>query len=110
MNHKYKTVKLNTAQSRLLGEAWRRMGLGYKKKTISDNFLGLGFPSEYRPVVEAGLMTPSFRPEMPRVMGWYKLTDVGQRIVKQMIRKHGIPDFMDSPSITPYRIKVKIPA
>lgn len=104
----YQTVKLNTATSRLLGEAWRRVFIKYpyETKSLDDPFLGLGTPSEYRPAVEAGLMRPSYR-EVPRANNWYCLTKLGQEIVKQAIRKHGLPKSF-TPSIMPYKIRVKI--
>ena len=107
----YLTVKISADQSRLLGEAWRRLSMGSYKKDITDSFLGLGCPSEYRPVVEAKLMEPSFR-ETPRVLNWYKLTKTGQAIIKQMVRKYRHVDCCSNPIVPPCgnfcKVKIRV--
>jgi hypothetical protein len=105
----FQTVTLNTAQSALLGEAWRRVFIKhpFEVKSLNDRFLGLGFPSEYKPAVDAGLMRPSHG-ETPRVLNWYCLTELGQKIVKQAIRKHGRVSCHDTPMISPFKVKVKV--
>lgn len=88
---KKKTVKIDTKEGGLLWEAMRRMLCMGGKKPLTDNMLGLGFPSHYKPGVEAGLFVPSFGPSKARVCEWYKLTLLGQKIVKQLIRKKRVP-------------------
>jgi len=109
MKYKYLSLKLTCAQCRLLGEAWRRLRVGSQPKDVTYNMLGLGFPSEYRPVVDAGLMAPSFRAETPRIMGWYKLTEVGRAIIRQMVRKHGYKSCYDTPEVDSI-VKVRVSA
>ena len=45
-------------------------------KTLGESWLGLGFPSEYKPAVKAGFMRP-LSAEVPRCLSWYVLTDAG---------------------------------
>jgi hypothetical protein len=101
----YKTIILNDDQQWLLTEAWRRMGMDSTPDLV---FLGLGYPSQYKPVVKAGLMQSSFA-ETPKVLNWYKLTSDGEKIIKQMIRKHGCPrGGKDPKGFVPHKIKIKV--
>lgn len=88
---KRKTIKIYTAEGKLLWEALRRMRCLGEKKSLNDNFIGLGFPSEYKAGVEAGLFVPSYGRSYPRTMAWFKLTPLGQLVIKQMIRKKRVP-------------------
>ena len=74
---KRKTVKINTPEGKLLWEAMRRILCLSKKKKVNDYFIGLGFPSEYKSGVEAGLFVPSYGSAKPRIMAWYRLTTLG---------------------------------
>ena len=86
-----KTIKIRAKESDLLWEAMRRMLWVGEKKPVDDEFLGLDFPYRYRCGVEAGLFVPSYGKSIPRTMQWYKLTLLGQKVVKQVIRKKIIP-------------------
>lgn len=88
---KKKTIKISAKEGRLLWETMRRMLCMGEKKPITDNMLGLGFPSYYKAGVKAGLFVPSFPPSRAKVCEWYKLTPLGQKIVKQLIRKKRVP-------------------
>ena len=81
------TVKILTPEGILLWEAMRRMLCMGKKKSVNDRMLGLGYPSYYKDGVKAGLFVPTFGKTIPRVATWYRLTTLGQAIVKQVIRK-----------------------
>ena len=88
---KKKIIKIYAKEGRLLWEAMRRMLCMGQKKSLNDNMVGLGFPSYYKDGVKAGLFVPSFPPSRAKVCEWYKLTPLGQKIVKQLIRKKRIP-------------------
>lgn len=88
---KKETIKIQSKEGRLLWEAMRRMLHMGTKKLLTDNMLGLGSPSYYKPGVEAGLFAPSFGPIRARVCAWYRLTPLGQKIVRQLIRKKRVP-------------------
>ena len=89
--NKRKTIKINAPAGRLLWEAMRRILCLGEKKSLDDYFIGLGFPSEYKAGVQSGLFVPSYGTSKPRIMAWYKLTSLGQQIIKQMIRKKRVP-------------------
>lgn len=88
---KKKTITIFAKEGRLLWEAMRRMLCMGEKKSLNDYFIGLGYPSEYKAGVQAGLFAPSYGTSKPRIMAWYKLTPLGQRVIKQMIRKKRVP-------------------
>ena len=90
----------------LLGEAWRRLKVG-QKKSVDSPFLGLGYPSQYKAAVQAGLMKP-YSTEQPRCMSWYSLTETGQAIVKHMLRKYGYKSCHDTPH-APFKVQIRIP-
>lgn len=81
-------IKLRAAQHSLLLEALRRRQLHEGKtdplKPLEQDWTGLGFPSEYKPVVEAGLME-GVHGETARVMNWYRLTAKGALIVQKWL-------------------------
>jgi hypothetical protein len=52
-------------------------------KTLESAWLGLGYPREYRPAVEAGLMRP-LSAERPRCLQWYLLTPAGVRALRRI--------------------------
>ncbi len=51
------------------------------KYTLDDAWLGLGVPSQYRKIVDAGYMTALHGRAgvhgTPRILNWYKLTPAG---------------------------------
>ena len=71
----------------LLVEACRRYTrFGVRQgKGIEDAWTGLGFRSEYRPLIESGLMVWACSEPAPRCMGWLKLTPRGAGIVQAWI-------------------------
>ena len=105
----YKTFKIKAQANFCLGEAWRRLTITGNTKSLTDPFLGLGTPTEYKQAIEAGFMRPSF-PEVkkiPRACNWYQLTSVGQAIIKQMVRKYGYKKPTDTPRL-PNKVKINI--
>lgn len=46
-------------------------------KTLATAWLGLGTPSQYRRIVDAGLMQPLGGKVSPRVLNWWLLTPAG---------------------------------
>jgi len=83
--------RLGNAQHRLLCEALRRFECfavrRYGRKWTPDDLLrawtGLGTRSEYRPVINAGLMRSAActSSPAPRCTGWWSLTAAGAEIV-----------------------------
>ena len=87
-------TKLNWKQRVLLEEALRRYWLFAEGRPLDEAWTGLGYKSDYKPVVDAGLMTPIGR-EIPRCLRWFRLTSDGAAIVKQWIdeEKYKIEDY-----------------
>lgn len=52
-------------------------------KKLSEAWIGLGMPSEYKPAVVAGLMAPLHGRETPRCMSWYLFTAAGVKAYRQ---------------------------
>jgi hypothetical protein len=88
---KKRTIRIYAKEGKLLWEAMRRMLCMGEKKSLNDSMLGLGYPSYYKSGVDAGLFVPSFTKDIARVCGWYRLTPLGQKIVKQLIRRKIFP-------------------
>ena len=88
---KRKTLKIYSKVGGLLSEAMRRIYCLSTEKSLDYNLAGLGSPSMYEPALKAGLMVPSFPPQTPRVCNWYKLTPLGKKVIKQMVRKGRVP-------------------
>lgn len=84
------TIKLTSSQYHLLCEALRRFECfavrrDNRKWRIGDlraAWTGLGYASDYKSVVDAGLMV-SVHGIWPRAIGWYQLTEKGARIILQ---------------------------
>lgn len=85
------TIKLNNNVKWALWGAISRYKYTGEKKTLDSNLLGLGYKTNYKDIVKVGLMTCSFRPPAKRCMGWYKLTDLGKKVVRQLIRRNMYP-------------------
>lgn len=69
----------------LMLEAYRRwVVLGHnEQKPLRERWLGLGTESNYRPVLTAGLMQWVEEKPTPRTMGWLKLTEKGEDIIRR---------------------------
>lgn len=80
------TQKLTAQQRRLLTEALRRWQQFNHTggNTLTTAWTGLGYASDYKPVVDAGLMEFIGKYEK-RCMGWLRLTEAGAAIVQQWI-------------------------
>lgn len=84
------TITLKAREYRLMQEALRRYTMGGRIEQLGGDALteawtGLGTAAEYRPAVEAGLMeiVPGHGgPPAPRVLGWWRLTSKGAKIVQ----------------------------
>jgi len=87
MKKKKKTLEIHAPEGCLLWEAMRRMLCMGQKKSVDDNMLGLGYKTDYKSGIKTGLFVPSFGQNKDRCKGWYKLTPLGQKLVKQLIRK-----------------------
>lgn len=99
---KRKTIRIYTQPARLLWEAMRRT-LHLETETPST-WLGLGCPSEYKEGVKSGFFTVVGK-YRPYGRNWYRITPLGQRIIKQLIRKKICPRSIHDL----YQIHVRIP-
>ncbi|MFA5488819.1 MAG: hypothetical protein WC284_06320 [Candidimonas sp.] len=93
MTHQYhrviddKTVKMSGPIYRLLMESIRRFTLhGHNYDwDIERAWTGLSYPSVYKPVVAAGMMEAVYG-EVPRIVGWYRLTPFGRKVVVSIVK------------------------
>ncbi len=80
--------KLTFRQRELLTEAlrrWQNFGPPHTGgDTLTTAWTGLGYASQYKPVVDAGLMEFIGKYEK-RCLGWLRLTEAGAAIVQQWI-------------------------
>jgi len=105
---KRKTIKIHSYVGSLISEAMRRILHLSETKTLDYKFAGLGTPSQYKEGIRKGFFVPSFR-EVPRVKNWYKLTPLGQKVVKQMIRKNRVPkNCHDLHNCVPFKVTVYV--
>jgi hypothetical protein len=87
MNANANPADLTTPQRRILREAlrrWQRLAPP-GGDTLTTAWLGLGYRSEYKPALTAGLMQYVGAPPPPRVMGWLVLTDKGAAFLQAWI-------------------------
>lgn len=88
-------VKLKRDEYLLLVEALRRFECfahrqddkPWEPEAMQEAWTGLGYATEYRPAVSAGLMRPIHEMPAPRTMGWWGLTEKGARIVLRWHRQ-----------------------
>ena len=81
--HKAKVGKPVTGKQRsLLLEAKRRYTLFYPEEELMEAWTGLGYRSDYKPALEAGLMEWALHEPAFRCMGWLRLTESGAKIVQ----------------------------
>lgn len=71
-------MKLLKKHNAVLTEVFRRLNY-FNRGNIDQPLLLLALPSEAKPLLEAGFITPSSR-EIPRVLNWYKLTNKGKEL------------------------------
>lgn len=78
-------AKMTAPIGRAMEEARRRFESFAMRdgKSLESAWLGLGFPSEYRAAVQAGLMRPLHGQERPRVLTWYLLTESGVALYRE---------------------------
>jgi len=80
--------KLPAKQAWCLNEAIRRYNLFHKGDNPLKAWTGLGYKTDYKPVVDAGLM--EFDGDYyPRCIGWLVLTQKGLDIVKPLLNLRG---------------------
>mgnify|MGYP001570460100 FL=1 len=80
-------TRLSVRQHGLLCEALRRQtrfNLHDLKKPLTEAWTGLGLATDYKPAVDAGLMTCATKLN-PGYMTWWKLTEPGAKIVQAWI-------------------------
>lgn len=78
--------KLTNMQKAILLEALRRYTKFHQnpKELLNQAWTGLGTRTDYRPVLDAGLMTFVEEP-YPRCSQWLRLTDKGTAIVQKWL-------------------------
>lgn len=69
----------------LLAEALRRYTRFHSKESMLTAWTGLGCASEYKKVLDSGLMAWVSAPPHRRCKGWLRLTEAGAKIVKRWI-------------------------
>jgi hypothetical protein len=79
----WRKPKMTWARLRLLCEAVRRITRASSTNS-GGAFHGLGYPTDYRPVINAGWMRPT-RKEEPKELRWYTLTDSGWVLVNRLL-------------------------
>lgn len=82
---------LTMAQNNLLIEAIRRLDLFHPDKDPLEAWSGLGFRTDYRPVIAVNLMEWVDGAPAPRTMGWLRLTEKGLAEVNRIRKDHGEP-------------------
>ncbi len=90
-------ASLSAANIRLMNEAIRRYCLFHAGESLDFAWIGLGTKSEYRPALDAGLMTfHDGREPYKRCMGWLVLTKKGQteflKMLANLIKNSYIPE------------------
>jgi hypothetical protein len=55
--------------------------LGWNIEDIQKAWTGLGYTTEYREAVKAGLMRPIHETPPPKINGWWGLTEEGAKII-----------------------------
>jgi len=75
---------LTMAQRDLLMEAMRRLDRFHPDKNPLIAMSGLGYRTEYRPVIAVGMMEWVNGAPAPRCMGWLRLTSKGLEEVNKI--------------------------
>lgn len=73
---------MKEAEYRLLKEALFRYLAFHHDEPIRWAWTGLGYKTEYKPALDAGLMEWVNGEPLPRVAGWLRLTEAGVEIVQ----------------------------
>ena len=84
-------IKLTSKRRSLLREALRRYVQFHAGEELTTAWTGLGFRTDYKPVLDAGLMEWVYR-WRPRCMGWLRLTEAGARIVQAWLDEESTDD------------------
>ncbi len=79
-----KAVKLTPKIQKLLAGALRRYTRFHKGHKMTDCWTGLGFVTEYKPAINAGLMESATNSQRG-CMRWFRLTPAGAKIVKAWV-------------------------
>jgi hypothetical protein len=86
-------IKLTKAQKVIMLEAANRYLLHNFDKPIEECLLGLGSPSTYKCVQQAGLMKPLNGKVNPRTANWWYVTPNGAKVIKKIIREFAVAYF-----------------
>lgn len=71
----------------LLLESLRRYTRFHSGEPLTECSTGLGYKSQYEPVLNSGYMTWTYEPPSPRCVGWLKLTDKGAEVVQDWLNR-----------------------
>ena len=77
--------KLTSRQRSRLLEAKHRYTLFRPEEELMEAWTGLGYRTDYKPVLSAGLMEWVFQEPQFRCMGWLRLTETGAAIVQEWL-------------------------
>jgi len=78
------TKKFSQAENKVLTDIYRRLNY-LKLGNLTAKLLYLAFPSEAKILHKYRLIQVSFKPEYPRVLNWYCLTNIGQKFFSNYV-------------------------
>ncbi len=102
---KVRKYRLPYRVHRLLCEALRRYTRFHPGEDMEMAWTGLGFASEYKPVVDAGLMRFAHHYQ-PRCNGWLIMTEGGAAIVKVWISQGYTYERIERGDLPPREVEV----
>lgn len=88
-------TKLTAAQRALLLEAMRRYKQFHPGEELAEAWTGLGYYTDYEPVLSAGLMSWVVPGHGRKYMGWLQLTEAGAAIVQAWLDEEARPTIID---------------
>ena len=81
-----KKIKFTTRENRILTETYRRLNY-FNNGDVKTFLLLADTPSEVKTLVAKNIITCSAGEEKPRKINWYMLTNEGQKLFKNYIKK-----------------------
>ena len=79
-------IKFTTRENRILTETYRRLNY-FNNGDVKAFLLLADTPSEVKTLVAKNIITCSAGEEKPRKINWYMLTNEGQKLFKNYIKK-----------------------
>lgn len=78
-------------ENKILTNIYRRLNY-FLGGDLDGNLLYLGLPSDAKIIAKYNLIKPSYRPEIPRILNWYKLTDAGKQFFANYVTKYKLDE------------------